>query len=298
MHYGGYLDFLFYFEEGFIATMLDRGIAVVITDYQGIGTYSPPTANIRVPTAHAVLDSARAASRLPATSLDSRSPIALWGYGPGGQAAGAASELAPTYAPDLNIVGSWIGAPMADPALAADSADGSVLIATIGVNLNAFIAAYPEAEQGIRSTLTPRGVDFLDKTRYSCIDEAILKFQFRHLQPYFNQDFHELFASEPIKSAFAFEKLGSMKPGAPVQIDINRYDPLIPWVGARQLAVDWCAKGADVEFWTNEQPPLFNKVGTNTLTTYFVEGERGLHWIVDRFNGAPTSPNCDSLPPL
>ncbi|HKP41609.1 lipase family protein [Mycobacterium sp.] len=298
MHYGGFLDFEFYYEEGFLATMLDRGFALVATDYQGTGTYGPPTTGIRIPTAHAVIDSARAAMRLPGTSLDPHGPVAFWGYGPGGQAAGAAVEMAPSYAPELNVVGAWVGAPNADYALSADYQDGSMLVGTMGFALNAFIAAFPEAEQGVMDTLTPRGVDFLQKTRYACTDEVITKFMFRHLQPYFNQDFHQVLGTEPIKSALAAQRLGSLKPKAPVQIDINRWDPGFPWVGARQLAADWCAQGADVELWTNEQPPFLNKTGTNSMLTYFVEGERGMQWIADRFNGLPTTPNCQNLPPM
>lgn len=296
MHYGGYLDFVFYFEEGFIATMLDRGFALVVTDYQGIGTYTPPTAGLRIPNANAVIDSARAAQRLPGTSLDPRGPVAFWGYGPGGTAAGAAIEMAPSYAPELDVVGGWVGAPVADYALFADHADGSMLVGTVGYALNAFIGAFPESEPGIMAALTPRGVDFVQKTRYNCIDEVIMKFMFRHLQPYFIQDFRQVLGSEPMRSALAAQRLGTLKPAAPVQININRWDPLSPWVGARQLAADWCGQGADVEFWTNQQPPFLNKTGANNLMTYFVEGERGIAWITDRFNRLPTTPNCQALP--
>lgn len=298
LHYGGFLDFVFYFEAGFIATMLDRGFALVITDYQGTGTYGPPTAGIRIPTAHAVIDAARAAKRLPSTSLEPAGPVAFWGYGPGGTGAGAAVEMAPTYAPELDVVGAWVGAPIADPAMSLDHADGSMLVATMGYAMNAFIAAFPEAEQNLRQTLTVRGADFMAKTRYECIDEVMLKFGFRHLQPYFNQDIHQMFGNEPMKSALAAQRLGSLKPAAPVMIDVNRFDPLIPWAGARQLAADWCAQGADLELWINQQPPFLNKTAANTMLTYFVEGERGIKWITDRFNGLPTSPNCDRLPPF
>ncbi|MBN3510912.1 triacylglycerol lipase [Mycolicibacterium septicum] len=296
MHYGGYLDFVFYYEEGFLATMLDRGFALVVTDYQGTGTYGPPTGGIRVPTARAVIDSARAAKHLPGTSLTPDGPVAFWGYGPGGTAAGAAVEMSPTYAPELNVVGAWVGAPNADYSIYADYADGSMMVGTMGYALNAFIGAFPEAEQSIMDTLTPRGVDFLQETRYNCVDEVIMKFMFRHLQPYFNRDYHEILASEPIKSAMAAQRLGTLKPTAPVQININRFDPLFPWVSARQLAADWCSQGTDVEFWTNEQPPFLNKTDTNSMLTYFVEGERGIRWITDRFNGLPTTSNCSHLP--
>lgn len=291
-HYGGYLDYVFNFEEGFYSTLLDRGFAVVITDYQGTGTYGPPTQAIRIPTANAVIDSARAAMRLPGTSLDPHGPVAFFGWGPGGFGAGAAVEQAPGYAPDLNVVGAWVGAPTTDYSLLPDYADGSLLVGVMGYVLNSFIAAFPPAEQGIRSVMTPRGIDLLDKTRYNCIDEVITKFMFRHIQPYFSVDYHQILESEPLKTALLAQKLGSMKPDAPVQIDVNRYDPLFPYVGAQQLGRDWCAKGGDVELWTNEQPPFLNKAGINSLLPYFVEGERGIQWMTDRFNGLPTAPNC------
>lgn len=291
-HYGGYLDFLFLFEEGFYTTLLDRGFALVVTDYQGTGTYGPPTQGIRIPTANAVIDSARAAMNLPGTTLDPHGPVAFFGWGPGGYAAGAAVEHAPDYAPDLDVVGAWVGAPTADYALLPDHADGSLLVGVMGYVLNSFIAAYPPAEPGIRSVLTPRGIDLLDKTRYNCTDEVILKFMFRHVQPYFTQDYHQILESEPLKTTVAAQKLGSLRPKAPVQIDINRFDPLFPYVGAQQLARDWCAKGSDVELWTNEQPPFLNKAGVNSLLPYFVDGERGIQWVTDRFNEAPTTPNC------
>jgi hypothetical protein len=70
---------------------------------------------------------------------------------------------------------------------------------------------------------------------------------------------------------------------------------LAPWDGAHQLALDWCAKGADVEFWTNEEPPFLNKLDINHLLPYFVDGERAMGWVADRFNGQPTTPNCQQI---
>jgi triacylglycerol lipase len=66
----------------------------------------------------------------------------------------------------------------------------------------------------------------------------------------------------------------------------------VPWTGANQLGRDWCALGADVQFWENQQPPFLNKLVINHALTWFVDGERGMQWIADRFNGLPTSPNC------
>lgn len=98
IHYGGGTDITFWYEEGFIATMVARGFAVVVTDYDGVGTGLPSPAFMRLPQGYAVIDAARAAMRLPQTSLDPHGPVAFWGYGQGGGASASAAELAPSYA--------------------------------------------------------------------------------------------------------------------------------------------------------------------------------------------------------
>jgi hypothetical protein len=62
-----------------------------------------------------------------------------------------------------------------------------------------------------------------------------------------------------------------------------------------KTAEDWCAKGADVQLWTNEEPPLFNKSDINNLLPLYVDGERSMAWVADRFNGLPTTPNCAQI---
>ncbi len=47
---------------------------------------------------------------------------------------------------------------------------------------------------------------------------------FRHLQPYFNRDITELVNSEPFSSLFDEQRIGRLKPNAPVLINSNRYD--------------------------------------------------------------------------
>ena len=84
IHFAPYLDFSFNYEELFVATMVARGFAIVMTDYQGLGTPDLHTYVNQVAKGNAMLDAGRAAMRLPDTSLDPRGPIALWGYSQGG----------------------------------------------------------------------------------------------------------------------------------------------------------------------------------------------------------------------
>ena len=200
--------------------------------------------------------------------------------------------MASSYAPDLHIVGTYAGAPTADLKALFPYTDGSALVGVVGYALNSVITTYPEFEDAIRSTLTPRGADLLYKVQDQCIAETITKFMFRHLQPYFNQDIFQLVNEEPFNTLFDMQRIGRYKPNAPVMILSNRYDPLVPWTGANQLGRDWCAQGADVQFWTNEEPPFMNKLVVNHALPMLVDGECAMQWISDRFNGLPTTPNC------
>ena len=227
---------MFNYEELFVATMVARGFAIVMTDYEGLGTPSMHTYVSRVAEGQAMLDAGRAAMRLPETSLDPHGPVAFWGYSQGGGAAASAAELASAYAPDLHIVGTYAGAPPADLKELLPYADGSVLVGVVGYALNGVIAAYPEAEDAIRSKMTPRGLAIAGIRVRQCIAETILEFMFRHLQPYFTEDINQLVNEEPFNTLFELQRIGRYRPNAPVLLDSNRYDPLVPHGPAVQLA--------------------------------------------------------------
>lgn len=292
IHFSPFLDLAFNYEEMFVATLVARGFAVVMTDYQGLGTPGVHTYVNRVAEADAMLDASRAAMRLPGTSLDPDGPIAFFGYSQGGGASAAAVELAAEYAPELNIVGAFAGAPPADIEELIPFADGSILVGVIGYALNSVIATYPEFEGKLRATLTPMGHKLLDDTKEQCIAETAMRFRFKRIQDFFVADVSTVASDPAFRLLFDEQHLGAYTPEAPVLIVSNRYDPLVPWAPAAQLGRDWCAQGADVQFWTNEQPPLFNKLVVNHALPMFVDGERAMQWIADRFNGLPTTPNC------
>ncbi len=292
IHFAPFLDIAFNYESMFLATLVARGFAVMMTDYQGLGTPGVHTYVNRIAQADAMLDAGRAAMRLPGTSLDPNGPMAMFGYSQGGGAAAAAAELASSYAPELNIVGTYAGAPPADLEELIPFADGSLLVGVIGYALNSVMATYPEYAELVRSRLSPMGEKLVDDTATQCVEETAMRFRFKHLQDFFTDDVTEVVTNPLFRKLFDAQHIGHYKPNAPVFILSNRYDPLVPWHGAMQLGLDWCAQGADVQFWTNEQPPLFNKMVINHGLPMFVDGERSMQWIADRFNGLPTTPNC------
>ena len=192
-------------------------------------------------------------------------------------------------------MGAYAGAPQADLALMAPFLDGSALVGALGYVINGVLAAYPEAESEIRRSLTVYGEDLLAKTREQCVTETLMTFAFHQIEDYFVGDPETLLRKEPFASLLATQRIGTLRPAAPTLIVHNRFDPLVPYAGDRQLALDWCAQGADVQFWTNEQPPFLNELMVNHGLPMFVDGERAMHWVADRFNGVPTTPNCGAF---
>lgn len=296
IHFSQGFDLMFGYEETFVATMVARGFAVVVTDGVGLGIPGKvPQFLNRLAAGTALIDSARAAMQLPGTSLDPHGPVAFWGWSAGGQASASAAELAPGYAPDLQVVGAWSGAPPADIPALLPFVDGNLMAGALGYVLNGIVAAYPETGDALMGTLTPRGVQMVTWSRSICLLQTVADYAFRHVQFWFNVDPVGLIQSQPLSDILAAQRLGTLKPQAPVMISTNRYDSFSPSAASRQLAVDWCRQGADVEFWTNEQPPFLNKLSINHLLPYFVDGERAMQWLADRFNGEPTTPNCATL---
>lgn len=295
------------YEQGFIGTLVARGFAVMVTDGVGMGVHGPqaPQLWIRVAEATALIDGARAAMRLPDTSLDPHGPVAFWGWLIAGHAALAAAELAGSYGPELNIVGTYAAATLADVAAMMPAFDGQFLIAIAGYSLRGIIEAYPETEQSIRDSLTPRGLEMLANTGRQCLFQSGFDYMFRHLgggpadaetgRFWFKHDIYEGIKVDPLKSLLAAQRVGNIKPTGPVYFTHNRWDPVGPYASARQTAADYCAMGADVTFWTNEQPPFLNKAAVNSLLPVLVDGERSIAWVTDRFNGVPTTPNCQEL---
>jgi pimeloyl-ACP methyl ester carboxylesterase len=92
--------------------LVERGAALVATDYEGLGTPGEPTYIAGIAEGHTVLDSVRAAAQLP--GMGRLGPVVIAGHSQGGGAALWAAQLAHTYAPDLDVRGVVALAPAAE----------------------------------------------------------------------------------------------------------------------------------------------------------------------------------------
>ncbi len=306
IHYNFPLDIWASYEVITAYALLARGMAVVMTDYHGLGTPAVHDYVNRAAEAHAVLDSIRAAEALTGISR----PSGIFGYSQGGGAAAAAAELQGEYAPELDLRGTYAGAPPADlrevmltsPAVngLVPGVLGGVGPGVVGYVLNGIVANHPETAPIIDAFTNPAGKQMMAELATTCVGETVLRTMFRPMTWYTagGRTPAQLLDSSPELTAIVDEqRIGNRKPVAPVLIAAGTNDDILPFPQARQLAVDWCARGASVQFEpTTWLPPLFPSLGIGHLLEYLPATFAAHDWLTQRLAGAPAPSNCSALP--
>ncbi len=80
------------------------------------------------------------------------------------------------------------------------------------------------------------------------------------------------------------QRLGRIKPSAPVLLTHSVLDDVIPYRTGKQLAVDWCDRGANVRLSTNASPLHVGGILNNATEVYgFLEA---------RLAGKPAPSSC------
>ena len=126
-----------------LANFLDEGATVVFTDYPGLGTPGPHPYLVGESEGRAVLDSVRAAQNV--VGDDANDKAAIFGHSQGGHSVVFAAELAPTYAPEVDVVGVAAMAPPTDLAqlMEADQGSASGILLT-AMAIEAWSKFYPD----------------------------------------------------------------------------------------------------------------------------------------------------------
>lgn len=146
--------------------LLDRGYAVVATDYVGMGTDGPDSYLVGVTGGNAVLDAVRAAQAVPEARASDR--VVLWGHSQGGQAVLFAAERAADYAPELDIRAVAAAAPAADLAGLMGAHLDDISGVTIGsYAFTAYADVYPEAP--LEGILTPAALEIVPRMNELCL---------------------------------------------------------------------------------------------------------------------------------
>ncbi|MFF5805553.1 lipase family protein [Streptomyces sp. NPDC012746] len=266
-------------EANLIQQLTLRGWAVVVTDYEGLGTPGTHTYTVGPSAGHAVLDAARAATRLPEAGLGPDTPVGIMGYSQGGQAGSWAAELQGSYAPELNVKGTATGGVPADLLKVAAANDGSFGSGLIFMAAAGQDAAFPELR--LDSYLNAPGKALVNGMKDGCVAIDAIAGSFKRIS--------DLTTRNPLdqpdwQARLNQSRLGRTAPAAPVYQYHALGDELIPYAVGRQLRSEWCAKGANVQWRTI----LLGEHVSGVITESSAAG----NWLADRFAGRAARSDC------
>jgi hypothetical protein len=263
---------------------LGKGWDVVVPDYEGPGSaYSVGPLE-----GHGMLDGIRAAENFSAEdgSEGKRTKVGIWGYSGGAMATAWASELAPGYAPRLNIVGVAEGGVPADVHDTFDTinngylAPGLAFASALGDN-----AAYPNLIP--LSLLNKAGLALAGEMR------ATGNSSYPQTYPPQNISMYTVCGCNPGDLPNEFPTVaevakavnpGQHVPKAPLFIYHDYNDELIPIAGVERLVQYYCGGGATVEFRVN--------VGDEHVSNAIVGAPEALAYLSARFNGISAVDTC------
>jgi hypothetical protein len=269
------------FDEGFAVTnLLNKGWAVVVTDYPGLGTPGDHQYNVGISEGHAVLDSLRAAQRLPAAGLSTSTKVGIEGYSQGGGAAGWAAQQKTSYAPALNLVGVAGGGTPANLQAVKANIDGSAFFAFLAGTAIGFRAAYPSLN--VNQYLTLYGKLAISTLNGLCQLPALALYAFHHLTEYTVNNVDP--TTQPaFAAALTANNLGTTKPAVPVYQYHGAIDEVIPYAVESTLHTKWCALGATSQLVAYP---------AEHVTTQLLAQTNVVNWLANRFAGAAAPSNC------
>lgn len=285
-----------------------QGIRVVVTDYIGMGTPGVHTYVNSVDEGNALLDASRAAINLAGAPEDS--PVGFLGYSQGGGAAASAAERAAGYVPDLNIKGTFAGAPPADLREVLPSIDGGSLLSTLGYAINSSFVYRPEFANLVGEHLNADGIRFLQVTRDECVSDGALNLnEGVDIGAFLDGEtagmtgtaqmtkqgltFDELIGELPEVGAYLdAQKLGTQPTNAPIMVENGINDQAIPVGQAKQLARDYCALGSPVVFYPNQLPDLFGDDGATHMLPMVTDLPVAYSYLLAAFHDVPMPNHC------
>jgi hypothetical protein len=288
------------YEDLAVYRILSAGVAVVVTDYVGLGaTDRLHTYVNRLDQGHALLDAARAAHAVAGASITPDSRVGLYGYSQGGGASAAAAELQPSYAPDVQLAGTYAGAPPADLTAVMKGIDGSALAGALGWSVNGFAQSDPALRSVVEASVNATGRAALQDLSTMCVGDAILGYGFTKSSKWTTsgKQLADIIAADPqAQAALDEQRIGALKPAGPVRLATGVQDDIVPHGQARRLAVDWCGKGGNVTYVPVILSNLGDKILTNHLAPLITDQTDAISWLTDRLAGRAATSNCWTMP--
>ena len=257
--------------------LIRRGYVVVATDYEGLGTPGVHPYLVGESEGRGVLDIVRAAHQVQQAGASSH--VLVYGQSQGGQAALFAGELAPTYAPDLDVLGVVALAPVTEvnamlPAAAMiPETLGFVVMGVIGLH-----AAYPDAK--VSDVFTPAALTQSSVVQNKCADGVLKTFQ----EPVAKVIANNPADVAPFPQIMQRDTAGLVKTSAPLLVLQGLADDIVYKTFTDMYVKRVCAIGDTVEYRTFSGVDHYGGVKASKLDV--------LSWIDQRLAGDAAPSTC------
>jgi pimeloyl-ACP methyl ester carboxylesterase len=225
---------------GLVTLAVQYGVALVATDYQGLGSPGAHPYMVGRCAARNVLDSVRGALRLPGADPDPE--VFLLGWSQGGHAALLAAEEQPEYAPELRLTGTAAVAPAADLHNMLAFLDGSPRFGYVLMTVYGMRAAYPELRDNDH-LLTPAGRAALRWIATRSVEEILAEFAGRRAAAFGVAD---LLSTDAFRQRLTENEPGYAPVDVPVLLVHGDADDTVPVASARELARRYGEQGSPV----------------------------------------------------
>lgn len=270
-----------------------RGYRVVVTDYMGLNPAAPEIHRYvnTLDEAHSVLDAARASLQLGGWAADT--PVVMYGYSQGGGAVAAAAENAGTYAPELNLKGSFAGGTPADLTPTIAAVDQSAIMGVLGYALNGMALHDTAAYDAAIKHFSPHGREVLDQLSRTCIPDAAARFGFRSTRELTvnGESMSDIIDQEPaVRAYLEAQRIGKKKLNAPLMVANGVNDEIIPFNQARDMARNFCASGGQVTFYADNAPAVPGRTGAIHIATMMRVYDRALFYLTERLDDSKPVP--------
>ena len=270
-----------------IRAALEKGYAVLVTDYEGYTTGATPTYLAGESQAHAALDIFRAASQIPRAGIDLNAPAAVWGFSQGGQTAAWVGQIADDYAPDLNLVGVASGGTPADFPVVADFLNGSTGASFLLGGIIGLSEQYPD-DIPVDELASLSGKAAIADYKTKCTFEFLFDYMNESLSSYTvgNKDLDELLQVPSINQRITDQNLGDAGVDVPVLLYHGTADEFIPIEQSVALKDDYCRRFDKV---------TYDVYPSEHIVTLFQAAPTVLTWLDERFAGENPRNSCYSF---
>jgi hypothetical protein len=273
-------------EQAVIAGYLAAGYTVVAPDYEGeelewtIGRQS----------GYAALDGVRAAESF--LQVPSSTPVALLGYSGGSVPTQWGAEIAPKYAPELNIVGAAAGGLPVDLAHNLPYISGGTQWAGV---IPALIVAYQRTyDLDTTEFLSDHGLELTQQVDSECIANFASDYPGLTDADMVKAPYTSLLDVPQVVAAINDNIMGSQgTPRTKMFLAVGHADPIGDTImvtgDVEGLAHEYCGRGVDVTYQEYD--------GLTHGEAFPPFEAQALYYLTERFAGLPTHSNCAHIGP-